>query len=73
MSVILRYCYRSACTVAMFGWFVDKAIVKATIKSLEKRLIEEEDVETRPKRVPNAVLDETVHIHLIRKYVRSYF
>ena len=52
----------------MLSWFVDEAIVEATIKSLGKRLVEEEDVETRPERVPNAILDENINIYLIRKY-----
>ena len=38
------------------------------IKSLGKYLIEEEDVETKPERVPTAVLDENVDVHLIRKF-----
>ena len=66
--MILCSCYFSACTVAMLSWFVDEAIVEATIKSLGKRLVEEEDVEKRPERVPNAILDENVDIYLIRKY-----
>ena len=40
----------------MFSWFVDEAIVEATIKILGKMLIKKEDVETRPEKVPNAVL-----------------
>ena len=43
-------------------------VAEATYKSLGKKLIEEEDVETRPERVPNAVIDENVDIHLIRKH-----
>ena len=66
--MILCSCYFSVCTVAMLSWFVDEAIVEATIKSLGKRLVEEEDVETRPERVPNAILHENVDIYLIRKY-----
>ena len=67
MLVILCSCYFSACTVAMLSWLVDEVIVEATIKSLGKRLIEE-DVETRPERVPNVILDENVDIYVIRKY-----
>ena len=33
-----------------------------------KKLIEVEDVEIRPENVPNAVIDDNVDIHLIRKY-----
>ena len=52
----------------MLSWFVDEAIVEATIKSLGKRLVEKENVETRPERVPNDILDENVDIYFIRKY-----
>jgi len=52
----------------MLRWFVEDNIVEATIKSLGKYLIEEEDVETRPERASNAVLDENVDVHLIRKF-----
>lgn len=53
---------------AILGWFVDEDVPEASYKSLGKKLIEEENVETRPERVLNAVLDENVDIHLIRKY-----
>ena len=52
----------------MLRWFVEDSIVETAIKSLGKYLIDEEDVETRPERVPCAVLDENVDVHLIRKF-----
>ena len=52
----------------MLRWFVEKNIMEKAIKSLGKYLIEEEDVETKPERVPIAVLDENVDVHLIQKF-----
>lgn len=46
----------------MLRWFVDMDMQGP------KKLIEEEDVEVRPDCIPNAVLDDNVDIHLIRKY-----
>ena len=52
----------------MLRWFVEENIMEKAIKSLGKYFIEEEDVETKPERVPTAVLDEHVDVHLIRKF-----
>lgn len=52
----------------MLKWFVDGKVMAAAIKSPGKYLIEEEDVETRPDKLPDAVLDENVDVHLIRKF-----
>ena len=46
--------------IVMLRWFVEGNIVKTTIKSLGRYLIDEEDAETRPERVPCAVFDENV-------------
>ena len=43
-------------------------VLTAALKSPGKYLIEEQDVETRPERVPDAVLDENVDVHLIRRF-----
>ena len=51
----------------MLTWFVDLGISSAVLRD-PKQIIEEEDVEVQPKFVSNAVLDENVDIHLIRKY-----
>ena len=53
----------------MLRWFVEENIMEKAIKGLGKYLIEEEDVETKPERVPTAVLDENVDVHLIRKFL----
>ena len=47
------------------GWFVDKEIVEDVMDGV---LIEEDQVECRPEKVPNAVLDENVDIHLVRSF-----
>ena len=52
----------------MLRWFVDEDVAEATYKSLGKKVVKGEDVETKPERVPNAVLDENVDLHLVRKY-----
>ena len=52
----------------MLRWFVDSKIVKAAIKNPENYLIEEQSVETRAEKLLDAVLDENVDIHLIRKF-----
>ena len=46
--------------IVMLRWFFEDNIAETTIKSLGKYFIDEEDVETRPERVPCAVLDENV-------------
>ena len=48
----------------MLGWFVDKPVVDS---ALQGKLIEEEEVECRPEKVPNALLDENVDVNLIRR------
>ena len=52
----------------MLRWFVEDDIVKEVLKNPGKCLIEEEDVEARPEMLPDAVLDENVDVHLIRKF-----
>jgi len=47
----------------MLRWFVDKCVAES---ALSGELIEENEVECRPERVPNALLDENVDINLIR-------
>ena len=50
----------------ILGWFVDGVRIEAALKQDE--LIEEEDVECRPEKVSDAVVDENVDVYLIRKY-----
>ena len=50
----------------MLRWFVEGKVMVAALK--QNSLVEEEDVESRPEKLPDAVLDENVDIHLIRKF-----
>ena len=52
---------------AMLKWFVDSDIASAVLQN-PKKLIEEDDVEVHPA---NAVLDENVDIHLVRKFFKG--
>ena len=47
------------------GWFVDKEIAEDVVDGV---LIEEDQVECRPEKVPNAVLDENIDVHLVRSF-----
>ena len=49
----------------ILGLFVEGFRIEAVLKQDE--LIEEEDVECRPEKVSNAVVDENVDVFLIRK------
>jgi len=51
------------------SWFVDIPIVERTIH--QNYVIEEEDVECKPERVSDALVDENVDIHIVRKYFSS--
>lgn len=50
----------------MLSWFVDKNVVEKAIK--QRTLIEEDEVECRPEKVSDAILDENVDIHLVRNH-----
>lgn len=50
----------------MLLWFVSES---DTSSALVGDLIEEEEVECRPERISNAVLDENVDVNLIRKFL----
>ena len=50
----------------MLSWFVDEEYADLALK--QAVLIEEEHVECQPERVTDAVVDENVDVHLIRKY-----
>lgn len=45
---------------------MDKSVAEKAIQS--QSLIEEEDVECRPEKISNAVLDENVDVYLVRNY-----
>ena len=49
----------------MLNWFVDKTVVQDAI---DGNLIEEDQVECQPQKIPNSVLDENVNVHLVRPY-----
>ena len=51
----------------MLEWFVDADLAAGVLKNLQQ-LLSERDVEARPEMIIDAVLDENVDIHLIRKY-----
>ena len=53
---------------AMLKWFVDHKVVEAALKK-PSELIEEDKVEVRPEKLPDALLDENVDIHLIRRFL----
>ena len=49
----------------MLSWFVEHSIAK---QALTGTLIEEEDIDCRPERVTNAVIDENVDIYIVRRF-----
>ena len=53
----------------MLRWFVDEDIMEGVLKN--NNLISEENVEVRPESFPDAILDENVDIHLVRRYFSS--
>ena len=61
-TCIFYYFYAHLFYQVILSWFVDKP------SALKGALIEEENVECRPEKVSNAVLDENVDICLVRKY-----
>ncbi len=52
----------------MLKWFVDGREMAAEIKSPGRYFVEEEHVEVRPEKLPDAVLDQNIDVHLIRKF-----
>ena len=52
--------------IVMLSWFLDRQVKEAVLK--RKRLVEEEDVEIRPERIPSACLEDDVCIRSIQKY-----
>ena len=51
-------------------WFVEDDVALAAVKNPE-HLIDEEEVEIRPEKLPDAILDENVDVHLIRRFFLS--
>ena len=52
--------------IVMLGWLVDHSVLNAAMKS--DTLIDEDEVECRPEKIPCSILDENVHISLVRCY-----
>ena len=50
----------------ILSWFVDKSVVEKALR--DHSLIEEDEVECRPERVSDAILDENVDICLVRNH-----
>ena len=64
--------YHTHCYTAILSWFVNKEIADSVIQDRQcKALIEEHQVEVCPENLPDAVLDESVDIHLARRYFSS--
>ena len=53
--------------LVMLSWFVGTDVAAAAIRCPDK-LIDEENVEVCPEKLPDAILDENVHVHLIRRF-----
>ena len=53
-------------STAMLKWFLDSDIATEVQKT--KTLVHEEQVEARPELLPDALLDENVDVHLIRRF-----
>ena len=54
----------------MLQWFVDEEVCTVVLKDCGK-LVEENEVEVRPEKLPDAAIDENVGVCLIRKYFTS--
>ena len=54
--------------IVILSWFVDAEDVKM---ALDGRLLDEEKVECIPERLPNAIVDDSVDVHLVRRYFTS--
>ena len=50
----------------MLSWFLDRQVKESVLA--RKWLVEEEDVEIRPERIPSTCLEEDVCIQSIQKY-----
>ena len=53
---------------AILKWFLEPEVVKAMLKK-PNELVDEDQVEVyTPEKLPDAVLDENVDVHLVRRY-----
>ena len=49
-------------------WFVDDKVADAVLHNPKQMLIEEDQVECCPERLPDALLDDNVDVHIVRQY-----
>ena len=54
----------------MLHWIVDKKVADSVLKD-SNVLILEDQIETRPEKVPDGIIDENVDIHLIRRFLTN--
>ena len=68
-EAFLRPCSRGtfAYFAVMLAWFVDGNIAAAALQN-PKTLIDESDIEVQQENISNAVLDDNVDLHIIRKF-----
>ena len=59
-TVIWSLSYTMLASPVMLSWFLDHQVKEALL--VRKQLVEEEDVEIRPERIPCACLEEDVCI-----------
>ena len=52
--------------VVILSWLVDYNVAETALKGDE--LIEEENIECRPEKIPCSILDENVDVYLVRHY-----
>ena len=52
--------------LVILSWFVDRQVKDAALT--RKRLIEEDEVEMRPERIPASCLDDNVFVPSVQKY-----
>ena len=54
----------------MLQCFVDEKVAIGAVKD-SCRLIEEEEVEVCPEKLPDATIDDNINVYLIRKYCNN--
>ena len=65
-TVVWSISYTMLASLVMLSWLLDCQVKEAVLA--RKRVVEEEDVEIRPERIPSACLEEDVCIQSIQKY-----
>lgn len=59
------YFYAYSFPAVILSWLVDKEVAAKAIR--QDFLIDEDEVECRPERVPDSIIDENVDVFLVRK------